>query len=305
MNVVITGATGFIGTALTEALVSRGDHVTRLVRANSTPTPLANVSDVVWGPALGVLHADVFADTTTVVHLAGESIGEKKWTASQKEEILRSRTQSTELLAAALAQIGSSSPRLLSGSAIGYYGKSVPTPVDESAPPGNDFAANVCVQWEGATAAGVAAGVSTTLLRTGLVLAAHGGVLQRMLLPFKLGIGGRLGPGTQWMSWISMTDMVAALLHLIDHPVEGPVNLVSPHACTNTAFTKALGKALHRPTLLPTPLLPLRVQYGSELVETLLLSDQNVIPRALLESGFSFTDTSIEGCFSRLFHSRS
>jgi uncharacterized protein (TIGR01777 family) len=185
---------------------------------------------------------------------------------------------------------------LVSGSAVGYYGDRGDTPLTEQAPPGEDFAAQVCLAWEAATLPAAKAETRVVTIRTGIVLAAQGGALKRMLLPFKLGVGGRIGSGRQYMSWISIDDEVGAIQHLLaaEH-VSGAVNLTAPNPVTNGAFTSALGRALRRPTLLPTPLAPLKGVYGRELVEHLLVNGQRVLPRVLETSGYEFRHPAIDG----------
>ena len=231
-----------------------------------------------------------------VVHLAGAGIGDKKWTPERKQLILESRTKATDLLARTLAGLARPPAVLISGSAVGYYGNRGDAVLTEESPPGDDFAAGVCVAWEAATAPAAEAGIRVVTIRTGIVLAAHGGALQRMLLPFKLGLGGRIGSGEQYMSWIALDDHVDAVRHLLGAAsVSGPVNLTAPNPATNAEFTHALGGALHRPTILPTPLLPLKALYGSELVEHLLVNGQRVLPRALEADGFSFAYPELDG----------
>ena len=301
MRIVVTGSTGFIGTALVRALVGRGDDVVCLIRP-ATTSRRSEVSNNVreWNPSAGVLNPDDVNGSDAVIHLAGEGIGERKWTPTQKQRIVESRTTSTALLANTIAGVPEPPALFLSGSAIGYYGDTGQIAVDEHVAPGHDFTAQVCVAWEHAAGPAAEAGITTTFLRTGLVLAAHGGVLKRMLLPFRLGLGGRSGSGNQWMSWISLRDEVAAIIHLIDTPIDGPVNLTAPEPVTNRDFVSALGHALHRPTILPTPRLPLYAKFGKELVDTLMFASQRVLPSALLESGFQFRDTTIQECFANL-----
>ena len=186
--------------------------------------------------------------------------------------------------------------RLISGSGVGYYGNRGAEELTEQSAPGDGFTAEVCVAWEAATAPAAAAGIRVVTIRTGIVLAAHGGALQRMLMPFKLGLGGRIGSGGQYMSWIALDDEVGAIRHLLTaDEVSGPVNLTAPNPVTNSEFTHALGGALHRPTVLPTPLLPLKAVYGSELVQSLLVDGQRVVPGALNASGYEFAHTDIDG----------
>ncbi len=209
---------------------------------------------------------------------------------------------STELLAGVMSDLPNPPSEFLSGSAIGYYGDTGGAAIDERGAPGADFASQVCIAWENAASAAPASGIRTTFLRTGLVLGAHGGVLKRMLLPFRLGLGGRSGSGKQWMSWISLRDEIGAIIFLLDHAIAGPVNLTAATPVTNGTFVRALGHALHRPVVLPTPKLPLTAKFGRELVDTIMYSSQRVVPAALLTHGFQFQDVTIEECFKNLLN---
>jgi uncharacterized protein (TIGR01777 family) len=229
------------------------------------------------------------------VHLAGEGIGEKRWSDEQKRRILESRTRGTELLVGALATREQKPKVLVSASAIGYYGNRGDEVLTEVSTPGRDFLAGVCEQWEAATAPASEAGIRVVNVRTGIVLARGGGALGRLLLPFKLGLGGRIGSGHQYMSWISIADEVGAILHAIDNDaLHGAMNATGPNPVTNAEFTATLGHVLHRPTLLPTPLAPLKVVYGGELVESLLLFSQRVEPAKLRATGYEFRHPSLE-----------
>src|SRR4051794_14701144 len=257
MDVAITGATGLIGTALGAALRARGDRVMSVGRGAS--------SDVRWDPTAGTIDGDALEGVTAVMRLAGESLGEKKWTPEQKERILESRVRGTELISTTIAELATKPSVLVSASAIGFYGDrgdEVLTETSSPPAPGN-FLSDVCVAWEAATANAEAAGIRTVHERTGIVLSKDGGALARMLLPFKLGLGGRIGSGRQYMSWVSIDDEVGAIVHAIDtDAVRGPLNATGPTPVTNAEFTKALGAAVHRPTVLPTPLAPLKLVYG-------------------------------------------
>jgi uncharacterized protein (TIGR01777 family) len=284
VDVLVTGAHGLIGSALIPRLRADGHRVVRLVRGDPE-----GADDVRWDPVAGTIDAAGLEGVDAVVHLAGAGIGDKKWTPARKQLILDSRTQGTDLLARTLAGLTRPPEVLLSGSAVGYYGDRGAEELTEASAPGDDFPARVCLAWEAATAPAEQAGIRVVHVRTGIVLAAHGGALQRMLLPFKLALGGRIGSGEQYMSWIALDDHVGAMRHLIaDDSVRGAANLVAPNPVTNAAFTRALGDALHRPTVLPTPLLPLKAVYGAELVEHLLVNGQRVLPRLLQQSGYEF-----------------
>jgi uncharacterized protein (TIGR01777 family) len=290
VDVLVTGAHGLIGTALLPRLRADGHRVLRLVRDEPEGS-----DDVRWDPASGTIDAGGLEGVDAVVHLAGAGIGDKKWTPARKELVLESRTRGTDLLARTLAGLDRKPAVVLSGSAVGYYGDGGATELTEVSPPGDDFPARVCVAWEAATAPAEAAGIRVVHLRTGIVLAAHGGALHRMLLPFKLGLGGRIGSGDQYLSWITLDDHVGALRHLLtDDSVRGAVNLTAPNPVTNAQFTRALGAALHRPTPLPTPLLPLKAVYGAELVERLLVIGQRALPRVLEQRGYAFAHAQLD-----------
>jgi uncharacterized protein (TIGR01777 family) len=290
VDVLVTGAHGLIGTALIPRLRAGGHRVVRLVRSEPE-----GADDVRWDPVAGTIDAAGLEGVDAVVHLAGAGIGDKKWTPARKQLILDSRTQGTDLLARTLAGLTRPPEVLLSGSAVGYYGDRGAEELTEASAPGDDFPARVCMAWEAATAPAEEAGIRVVHLRTGIVLAAHGGALGRMLLPFKLGLGGRIGSGDQYMSWISIDDHVGAIQHLLtDESVHGAANLSAPNPATNSEFTHALGDALHRPTVLPTPLLPLKAVYGGELVQHLLVNGQRVFPRVLQERGYEFAHEQLD-----------
>lgn len=282
MDVAITGSSGLIGTALSAALRARGDVVIPIVRGDGR--------GVRWDPVAGTIDAEALEGVGAIVHLAGAGIGEQKWTPEQKHAIRDSRVDGTTLLANALAGLARRPEVFVSGSAIGWYGnRGDEVLTEDSPPPPPAFLADVTREWEAATAPAEAAGIRTVHLRTGIVLSPHGGALARMLTPFKLGLGGRIGSGNQYMSWISIDDEVGAILHILDTPaIRGVLNATAPNPVTNREFTKTLGRALHRPTLLPTPLAPLKVLYGSELVQNLLVDGQRVMPDRLLATGYEF-----------------
>jgi len=290
MDVLISGASGLIGTALARTLATNGHRVVRLRRGGVTEG-----DDIAWDPAAGTIDAPAIEGIDAVVHLAGEGIGEKRWSDEQKRRILDSRTRGTALLVGALASRERKPRVLVSGSAIGYYGDRGDETLTEDAPPGDDYLAGVCTQWEGATAPAAEAGTRTVNVRTGIVLAPNGGALRRMLLPFRLGLGGRIGSGRQYMSWISIDDEVGAIRHAIEHDdVRGPMNSAAPNPVTNAEFVATLGRVLHRPTVLPTPLAPLKLRYGAELVTSLLLFSQRVEPAKLQATGYEFRHPSLE-----------
>lgn len=279
-----------IGTALAAELRARGHRPIPLVRR---PVE-AGETAIRWDPAAGTIEHEKLEGVDAVVHLAGEGIASKRWTDEQKQKILQSRTRGTTLLAEALAGLDSRPSVLISGSGVNYYGDRGDEILTESADAGDDFLADVCIRWEAASQLAAAAGIRTVNIRTGIVLDADGGALARQLLPFKLGIGGRLGSGRQWQSWISLTDVVGAICHLLEADVEGPVNMTAPEPVRNAEFTKTLGRVLGRPTLIPIPTFAPALLFGRELVEALLLVSLRVTPNALLDSGYEFAHTTLE-----------
>ena len=290
MDVAITGASGLIGRALSSSLRADGHRVLRFQRGGVT-----SGDAIGWDPDAGRIDAPALEGIDAVVHLAGEGIAEHKWTDEQKGRILDSRVRGTAVLAAAVATRERKPRVLVSGSAVGYYGDRGSEVLTEQSAPGNDFLARVCIAWEAETAPAAEAGVRTVITRTGIVLDAHGGALKQMLLPFKLGVGGRQGSGQQWMSWIALADEVAAIRYAIENEaLRGPVNLVAPNPVTNAEFAATLGRVLHRPTFLPTPMLPLKLRFGAELVEALLLASQRVAPAQLTAAGYRFTFSALE-----------
>ncbi|MBP9054408.1 MAG: TIGR01777 family oxidoreductase, partial [Ilumatobacteraceae bacterium] len=235
-----------------------------------------------------------------VVHLAGAGIGDHRWTAEYKREILDSRVRSTTLLAETIASCTQRPPVFLSGSAIGIYGASDDRELDEQSPVGSGFLADTCRQWEAAALPAAAAGTRVAYLRTGIVLTPKGGALKKMLPLFKLFAGGRFGNGKQWQSWISLPDEVGAICHLLTSDVEGPVNLTAPNPVTNAGFVKVLGKAMGRPSVLPVPSFGPKLLLGSELAEALLFTGQNVLPKVLQHSGYHFRHPRLDEAFAAL-----
>ena len=284
MDVAISGASGLLGSALAASLQADGHHVVRFVRGG-----ISSNDEIGWDPDAGRIDAPALEGIDAVVHLAGEGIGERRWTPEQKRRILDSRTKGTAVLAAAVASRERKPRVLVSASAVGYYGDRRDELLTEDSTPGDGFLADVCKAWEAETRPAVDAGVRTVNIRTGIVLARDGGALAKMLLPFRLGIGGKQGSGTQWMSWIAIDDHVAAMRGAIDDErLRGPVNLTAPNPVTNADFAHALGRVLGRPTVLPTPMLPLKLRYGGELVDALLLASQRVRPARLEAISFPF-----------------
>jgi uncharacterized protein (TIGR01777 family) len=293
MDIAVTGATGLIGTALTERLQDLGHSVRPVVRsAPSDPT----VRTVRWDPAAGTIDADALAGVDAVVHLAGQGIASKPWTPSQRRRLVDSRIDGTTLLARTLAQLDPKPQVLVSASAIGYYGDRDDEVLTESSRPGHDFLADLCVRWEASTAAAEEAGIRVVHVRSGIVLARKGGALGAQLPIFRLGLGGQAGSGRQWMSWITLHDEVDAIVHALERAdVTGPLNLTAPNPVTNAQFTKALGHRLHRPTVVRIPRFVAHVPFGvGPLVHSLLFSSARVEPAALTASGFEFAHPDLD-----------
>lgn len=298
MRIAVTGSTGLIGKALLSHLRDNGHETVALVRR--TPQ---SASEVQWDPTRGTLNAKDLEGVQGVVHLAGAGIGDKRWTDSYKKEILESRTKSTALLATRLTELEQKPTVFLSGSAIGIYGPRDGEVLGEDASHGNTFLANVCEEWERAASPAVTAGIRTAFLRTGIVLSPKGGALKKQLPLFKIGAGGKFGNGKQWQSWISITDEVRAITHLLTSTLAGAVNLTAPTPVTNAEFTKTLAKVLHKPAFMAIPPIGPKLLLGSELADALLFTGQRVVPNALLADGFRFSHSTLEEALRNLLQS--
>jgi uncharacterized protein len=288
VRIAITGSSGLIGTALARSLQADGHEVVRVVRGETRP------GEVRWDPAAGTVDAPGLEGLDGVVHLAGEPVAARRWTDEQKRKILESRTTGTSLLAATLAGLTSPPPVLVSASGMDYYGDRGDEILDEGASRGEGFLAEVVEAWEGATAPAGEAGIRVAHARTSIVLDASGGALGKMLPLFKAGVGGRMGSGRQWWSWIGIADEVGAIRFLLDHDVSGPVNLAAPAPVTNAAFTEVLGRVLGRPTVLPVPRFGPKLLLGGELAENLLFTSKRLRPAKLEAAGYTFVHPDLE-----------
>ncbi len=296
MNVLVTGSTGLIGVAVVASLTSEGRQVRRLVRT----APQPGKAEVHWDPAAKSVATPGLEGLDAVVHLAGENIATGRWTPTKKARIRDSRVQGTRVLCEALAQLVEPPKVLVSASAIGYYGSRGEQVMREESRPGTDFLADVCRAWEAATAPAEARGIRVVHLRIGVVLTPAGGALGKMLTPFKLGGGGIIGDGRQYMSWIALDDVAGAINHvLVTETLQGPVNAVAPHPVTNREFTKTLGRVLKRPTLFPMPAPAARAMFG-EMADALLLSSTRVEPARLVQSLYAFRCPDLDGALRHL-----
>ena len=294
MKIAITGSAGLVGSALVPFLTTGGHHVTRIVR---TSTIEANA---LWNPGTGQIDAGRLEGLDAVVHLAGENIAARRWNAEQKARIRDSRVQGTKFLCETLAKLQRPPRVLISASAIGFYGDQGDRELTEKSPSGSGFLPEVCREWEAATEAAEKAGIRVAQLRFGVILSPGGGALAKMLTPFRLGLGGRIGGGRQWMSWIALDDVVGCIHHaLATDSLHGPVNTVAPRPVTNHEFTKTLGKVLWRPTLFPMPGFMARLAFG-EMANELLLASTRVLPRALLDSNYRFLYGDLESALRHL-----
>jgi uncharacterized protein (TIGR01777 family) len=288
-KILITGASGMIGSHLMRVLESSGHAVLSAVRREAR-----NDREVRWVPERGEIDRAKLQGIHGVVHLAGASIAGQRWSTAYKQEIRESRVKGTRLISETIAQLDPKPRVFACASAIGYYGDRGDAVLDESAAPGEGFLPEVCLAWENSCEAARAAGIRTVNMRTGVVLSTEGGALKSMLLPFKLGAGGKVGSGKQYFSWMALDDIVSAMKFVLESDsLSGPVNLVSPHVVTNYEFTKTLGKVLSRPTIFPMPAFAARLALG-EMADELLLASTRVVPAKLVQAGFQFAYPQLE-----------
>lgn len=298
MKVAVTGSSGMIGSAVVTALTQRGDDVVRVVRR-----PAQAPDEVMWDPAGMTLDPASLEGVHGVVHLAGSSIADHRWTRAVKEEILRSRVDGTRLLADTFAAMSVPPTVWVSGSASGFYGDRGDEVLTETSAAGTSFRTDVVTAWEGATATAPVA-TRVVLARTGIVVTRAGGILPYLMLPFRFFIGGPLGSGAQWIPWISLEDEVRAILFLLDTSIAGPMNLVGPQPCRQRDLAHALGRAMHRPSAIRTPAWALRLGAGRERVDEALLSSQRMVPSVLEAAGFQFEHRSVEAAIEAALSGR-
>jgi uncharacterized protein len=292
MKVAVSGASGLIGSALVPALQTAGHEVVRLVRRDP-----GGPDEVAWSPADGTIDTAALTGFEAFVNLSGANIG-RRWTKSRKAEILESRVQATDLLARTAAALDPRPSALVSSTGVGIYGDRGDEVLTEESELGSGFLADVGRAWEAAAEPAREAGIRVVSFRQGIVLSRSGGALERLLTPFRLGLGGRVGSGRQWWSWIALDDSVAAFRHALESDLVGVVNLTSPNPVSNAQFVEALGRAVHRPTVFPAPGFALKAVFG-EMADAALLQGQRVLPARLLEAGFAFSYPDLDSALER------
>jgi uncharacterized protein (TIGR01777 family) len=291
MKILISGASGMVGTAVADALRKGGHMVGQFVRPGRT----AGAGDVRWDPASGSVDLAAMEGADAVICLSGASVGEGRWTAVRKKVLRSSRVDLTRVLVDSLRRLKQKPRVLIAASAIGYYGSRGDEILTELSPVGNDFIAQLARDWETESSCAESVGIRTVIMRFAVILSAKGGALERMVLPFKLGAGGRLGSGKQWMSWVALEDVVEIVRAAIaDERLRGPVNVAAPAPVQNAEFTRVLAKVMHRPAMVPAPAFALRIALG-EMADGLLLASQRVIPEKLRATGYQFRYENLEG----------
>ena len=303
MRILISGSTGFLGTALIESLEREGHSIVRLARpgAGSKQSDSPASQTILWDPVGGAFDAAGAEGADALVHLAGASIAEGRWNDSRKNLLRTSRIDATRHLMGALSRLQRPPQVIVASSAVGYYGNRGDELLTETSGPGNDFLSKLCQGWEAETARGAEFGARVVMLRFGIVLDAHGGALPRMALPFKLGAGGELGSGRQWMSWLTLAEAVGMIrFALTNSALTGPTNAVTPNPLQNAEFTRILAKTLHRPALFPAPGFALRIMLG-EMADALLLASQRVEPSKLEQAGYPFTEPELAPALAAIF----
>jgi uncharacterized protein len=306
VRILVSGSTGFVGTSLVQALERDGHTVARLMRPESSRAAAdgQRAQIVRWDPVSGQFDAPAAEGADALVHLAGASIAGGRWNAARKSLLRTSRVDATRQLIGALSRLQQPPRVIVAASAIGYYGDRADETLMESSSPDNDFLAALCCEWEAESARGAEFGARVVMLRFGIILAPHGGALPRMLLPFKLSVGGRLGSGRQWMSWLTLEEAVGIVkFALASSTLSGPVNAVTPHPVQNADFTRILARALHRPALFPAPAFALRVALG-EMADALLLVSQRVVPTKLQQAGYRFAHPDLATALEEILRKR-
>lgn len=304
MDIVVSGGTGLIGTELVESLKKDGHHVTLLTRSKSS-----SPDKIFWNIETGEIDASRLEGVDAIVHLAGENISgdnpiQGRWTDERKAKILNSRVKGTTLLSDTIAKLKNPPKVFVSASAVGYYGSRDTESLNEKSSKGSGFLSDVCQSWENSAKSAKDKGIRVAHTRFGVVLSNEGGALKSMLLPYKMGVGGIIGNGKQYMSWIDITDVAGAIKHVINNNIEGIVNVVSPNPVTNAEYTKALGHVIHRPTIFPIPALGINVLFG-EMGNELLLGSQKVLPEVLLNSGYKFQYPDVTSSLEHVLNNKS
>ena len=294
MRIVVAGASGLVGSVLVPKLVGERAEVTRLVRSAAGP------GEIEWHPDRGTIDAPSLEGFNAIINLAGDGIANGRWTEDKKRRILESRVNGTRLLSETMAKLSPKPATFINASAIGFYGSRGEELVDEGSGPGEGFLANVCREWESATAPAEQAGIRVVKLRLGVILTRDGGIMGSMLQPFKLGLGGKVGAGKQVISWVAMEDVVAAISFILYHEtLRGPINVVAPRPVTNEEFTKTLGRVLSRPTFMAMPAFAARLAFG-EMADEMMLSSTRVAGKVLNDAGFKFRYPELEGAVREL-----